>query len=220
MNPKDIEPTGYLYPVNLDLRGRPCLVVGGGRIATKKVEKLLFYKASITVIAPEIAPKISNLVGITIHRRAYEPGDIANYWLAIVATGNKAINKAVFEDGKKYKVWVNSSDDPKSCSLTLPAVLQRGVVSIAVSTSMYSPALARWLKQEVSNLVGPEYDTLALLLSKARSELKANNVACDFTDWKSLIDSKLPQLIKESRIEKAEQLIKEWVVSQLGKSTG
>ena len=82
----------------------------------------------------------------SVQERPYRRGEVAGYRLAVAATGDPAVNRAVFEDGESAGVWVNSADDPASCSFILPAIARQGPVSVAVSTSGFSPALASWLK--------------------------------------------------------------------------
>ncbi len=86
---------------------------------------------------------------------------MAGYRLVVAATGDAAVNRAVFEDGEAAGVWVNSADDPASCSFILPAIARQGPVSVAISTSGYSPALASWLKEHVVEHLGPELAELA-----------------------------------------------------------
>jgi siroheme synthase-like protein len=88
-----------LYPVNLVVDGRPCLVVGGGRVATGKVRGLREAGALVTVIAPEIEPAIAGLDGVAIERRAYRRGDVAGYWFVVAATGDPQVNQSVYDDG-------------------------------------------------------------------------------------------------------------------------
>src|SRR3712207_6396749 len=127
------------YPVNLLLDGRPCLVVGGGHIATRKVEGLLACGADVTVIAPEVDAALEALP-VAVRRRRYEAGDVAGFRLAIAATDDPAVNKAVFDDAEAAGIWVNSADDPDRCSFTLPSVVRRGPLVLSVSTGGHSPA--------------------------------------------------------------------------------
>ena len=134
------------YPVNLDLNGRSCLVVGGGTVAARKVASLVACGAVVTVVALRIHADISKLTSVTIERRAYQRGDAATYRLVITATNDPATNQAVYDDAEAAGVWVNSADDPERCSFTLPAVVRRGSVLLTASTGSASPALSAWLR--------------------------------------------------------------------------
>src|ERR1700694_5354340 len=100
------------YPVNLDLNGRTCLVVGGGPVAVRKVTSLVACGADVTVVAPRVDAAISKLTTVTIERRAYRRGEAAGYRLVITATDDPAVNQSVYDDAEAAGVWVNSADDP------------------------------------------------------------------------------------------------------------
>ena len=104
----------------------------------------------------------------SMEERPYRQGEVAGYWLVIAATGDPEVNRAVYEDGRRPGIWVNSADDPANCSFILPAVARQGPVTVAISTNGYSPALASWLKQHVVEQMGPELAELAELLAEAR----------------------------------------------------
>ena len=129
-----------LYPVGLVVTGKRCVVVGGGSVAARKVKGLLVGGAGVVVVAPAICQEI-RATGVQTLERTYRTGDLDGAWLAIAATDDPTVNQNVYIDGEAAGVWVNSADDPKACSFTLPAVLRRGPVSVAVSTSGHSPAL-------------------------------------------------------------------------------
>src|ERR1700737_748987 len=98
------------YPVNLVVEGRACLVVGGGKVARRKVEGLVACGALVTVVAPSVSPEIVAL-GVTGHRRPYRSPEAGDYRLVITATDDPAVNRTVFEDGEAAGVWVNSADE-------------------------------------------------------------------------------------------------------------
>jgi len=200
-----------VYPVALQLQDRPCLVVGGGHIAERKARGLLDAGARVHVVAKEVLPPVRALDGApgvaSIEERPYRRGEVAGYWLAVAATGDSAVNKAVYEDGEAAKVWVNSADDPASCSFILPAVARQGPVSVAVSTSGYSPALASWLKGHAAEHMGPELAELAELLAEARAKVKAQGRSTEDIDWRSSLDWAMLDLIRSGhRAEAKERL--------------
>ena len=151
-----------VYPVSLVLHGRRCLVVGGGHVARRKALGLVEAGARVDLVAKEVLAPVREIAGLeSIEERPYRRGEVAGYRLAVAATGDPAVNRAVFEDGESAGVWVNSADDPASCSFILPAIARQGPVSVAVSTSGFSPALASWLKAHVTENLGPEVAELA-----------------------------------------------------------
>jgi siroheme synthase-like protein len=130
---------------------------------------------------------------------------VAGYWLVMAATGDPEVNKAVFEDGEVAGVWVNSADDPASCSFILPAVARQGPVSVAVSTSGYSPALASWLKGHAADHMGPELAELAELLADARAKLKQQGRSTEDVDWRPSLDWAMLDLIRSGRRAEAKE---------------
>ena len=198
-----------VYPVSLLLRDRSCLVVGGGQIAERKATGLLAAGARVHVVAKEVLPPVRALADrpglVSIEERPYRRGEVAGYWLAVAATGDGEVNKAVYEDGEAARVWVNSADDPASCSYILPAVARQGPVSVAVSTSGYSPALASWLKGHAAEHMGPELAELAELLAEARSKLKAQGRSTEDIDWRAGLDWAMLDLIRSGRRAEAKE---------------
>ena len=186
---------GPLYPVNLALSGRRCLVVGGGRVAARKVVGLLEAGAEVVVGAPRVGDEIRGL-GVAVEERPYRAGDQDGAWLVISATDDPAVNAAVHRDAEAARRWVNAADDPASCSFTLPAVVRQGPVTVAVSTSGRSPALAAWLRDRFAERLGPEYAVLAELLSEARDDLKAAGRSTEDIDWRQALDCDMLDLIK------------------------
>jgi siroheme synthase-like protein len=156
------------------------------------------------VVAPEILDRIRDLP-VRLAERPYEAGDLVGAWLAIAATGDPAVNRQVHSDGDCARVWVNAADDPEACAFTLPALLRRGPVTVAVSTGGHSPALAAWLRDQVAELLGPEIGDLAELLSEARNELQAAGRSTEGLDWRVALDSDMLELIRTGRMAQARE---------------
>ncbi|HEY2814635.1 MAG TPA: bifunctional precorrin-2 dehydrogenase/sirohydrochlorin ferrochelatase [Acidimicrobiales bacterium] len=197
-----------LYPVNLRLRGVPCLVVGGGRVALGKVLGLLEGEASITVVAPSVVDEIDDIArhdGIAIHRRSYERGEVAQYRLVITATGDPEVDSAVFDDAQAASVWVNSADDPDHCTVTLPARIRRGPLLVTFATGGNSPALASWLRERFELELGPEYELLLTVLAGARAELVERGEPTENPGWKLALDSGMLDLIREGDLAEAKE---------------
>jgi siroheme synthase-like protein len=193
-----------LYPVNLVLAGRRCVVVGGGEVAARKVEGLVAARAEVVVIAPRIADRIRQS-GAQLEEREYRRGDLEGAWLAMTATDDPEVNRAVFADAESSRVWINAADDPPACSFILPAVVRQGPVMVAVSTAGHSPALASWLRGQVAAQLGPEVALLAEWLSEARDELKAAGRSTEEVDWRPALDWDMLELIRSGRTAQARE---------------
>lgn len=196
------------YPVNLLLRGRPVLVVGGGRVAAQKVRGLLDAEADVHVVATEVGPEVRELAGrpgLRWDERPYAAGEAARYRLVVAATGDPEVDGAVFADGEAAGVFVNSADDPQRCSATLPARVRRGPLLVTVSTGGHSPALSTWLRRRLEDELGPEYEVLLRLLAEERAAVRAAGRSTEDLDWQAALDSGMLDLIREERISEAKE---------------
>ncbi|MEA2902385.1 MAG: precorrin-2 dehydrogenase [Actinomycetota bacterium] len=193
------------YPVNLVLDGRRCLVVGGGRVAVRKVDGLLACGGRVTVVAPKVTPELWNQDGLTIEERPWRPDDLDGMWLVIAATDDPSVNRAVYDAGQRAGVWVNGADDPANCSFTLPSVVRRGDLQVTVSTGGRSPALATWLRRRLEGEIGPEYAVLLDLLATERDGLKAAGISTEGLDWNSALDSDMLDLIRTGDLTHARE---------------
>jgi siroheme synthase-like protein len=136
-------------PVSLSMKGRKCLVVGGGTIALRKVENLLGYDTAITVVAPEIHPQIEHLAeksGFTVEKREYRSPEAGAYNVVISATDNKELNQQVFEDARGSGALVNVVDDPAHCDFIFPSVLRRDCMTTAISTDGKAPFMSAQIR--------------------------------------------------------------------------
>ena len=194
-----------LYPVNLRLAGQPCLVVGGGVVATQKARGLLECGALVTVVAPEVGDELAALDGVTCQLRPYAVGDVDGYRLVITATDDPEVNRAVHSDGERAGIWVNSADDPENCDFTLPSKIRQGPLLVTFATGGHSPALATWLRRRYTAEFGPEYVTLIDLLAEARQELQAAGRSTEGLDWQPALDSGMLELIREGRLAEAKE---------------
>jgi precorrin-2 dehydrogenase/sirohydrochlorin ferrochelatase len=160
----------------IGMQARQTVVIGGGHVAARKVEGLLAADAQVKVISPVLVPELQSLVDsgmITFVQRSYQDGDLEGAYLAIAATDETNVNHAVWAEALKQGCLINVVDDPEHSTFILPAVLQRGDMSVAVSTGGGSPALARRLRERLEESIGPEYGTLTELMAELRPELLA-----------------------------------------------
>jgi siroheme synthase-like protein len=161
------------YAAFLDLEGRDCLVVGGGRVALEKVEGLLDCGARVTVVAPELVPELRALDAEVVPR-AYEDGDLDGRTLVVAATDDNETNRRVFEEAERRGIFCNVVDTPELCSFILPAVHRRDPITVAISTGGASPALAQWLRDKIAAEIGFEHAQLATELQRLRPWAKQN----------------------------------------------
>ena len=171
-----------MLPVMLNLTGRHVLVVGGGRIATRKAEALVNEGARVTVIAPDVTDELRQM-DVVIVERTYNPGDATCFQLVITATGDTAVDQQVYDDANNEGIWVNSADDPDRCSFYLAATHRAGPVVIAVSTEGASPALASHLRSEIAKSLPPNLAEAAHALAAQRAEMHARGVSTESIDW-------------------------------------
>ena len=202
------------YPVFLDLRGRRAVVIGGGAVAEQKVLGLMSAGAHVTVVSPETTPRLAELAaagGIDLRRRAYRSGDLAGAWLAIAGTDDRAANARVRAEAEREGVLLNAVDDLDHCSFIAPAIHREGDITVAVSTSGKSPALAARLRQRVARLVGPAEARLCELLGELRPELAARvpDARARTALWYRIVDSDVIEFVRRDDNEGARRLIDE-----------
>ena len=167
------------YPICLDLEARACVVVGGGRVAERKVLGLLSCQAQVSVISPELTEELQlqhasgNIEWID---REYRQGDLAQAFLVIAATDDEETQKQVYVEADTNNLLLNVADVPKRCNFILPASAKQGDLTISVSTAGKSPALARKIRMELEKRYGPEYRVLVDILGAIRPQVLASGL--------------------------------------------
>ena len=167
-----------LFPAFLKLDNRPVLVVGGGAIATSKIPGLLAAGARVTVVSPRLSPELAERVHnreITWLPRPFEPHDLDGKLLVVAATSLRGLNELVYCEADKRNILCNAVDDNEHCHFYYGAVVQRGDLQIAISTSGKSPALAQHLRAELEDQFGPEFAPWLDWLGAAREVLRAHS---------------------------------------------
>jgi siroheme synthase-like protein len=194
------------YPLFLDLRGKSCLVVGGGPIARRRVQGLLEAGSRVKVVAREASAELvewARAGGIELEEREYDHKDLAGVFLVVAATDDPVLQAAIAREAKERGLLVNSVDDAANSNFIAPAVVRRGEFAIAVSTGGRSPALAARMRERIEGMFGPEYEEFVDLLGRLRSA-----VAARFPDpearkavWYRLVDSDCLDLIRRGEYE-------------------
>ncbi len=204
---------GY-YPVFLDLGKTRCLVIGGGTIAERKVEALLAAGGEVTLISPELTAALHALEAagrMTVHKRSYQCEDLAEVSLVIAATDDPALQRQIAADAKQTNILCNIVDQPALCSFIVPAVVQQGDLTIAVSSSGTSPALVKKIRQDLAEQFGPEYALALQLLRRVRERvMQERRSAKDrrriFT---SLAESPLLDYLRDRQTDKLNTLLQQ-----------
>jgi len=200
------------YPICLRVAGRPCVVVGGGKVAEQKVASLLKAGARVTLVSPELTPRLTALVAerrIAHHRRPYRSGDLQGAFLAYAATDSEALHAQIADDARAAGVLVNVVDRPALCDFIMPAVVERGDLVIATSTGGASPALAKRIRHALEDTFGPEYDVALQLLRRVRARLRGTipDAAERQRICTALIDSPLLDYLRDQRADQVDRLL-------------
>tara|TARA_B100000378_G_C18056576_1_gene414552 strand:+ start:4054 stop:4794 length:741 start_codon:yes stop_codon:yes gene_type:complete len=194
------------YPVYLNLTGKKCLVFGGGPIAEDKIAKLQSTGAQVTIVSPTVTPNLQAWA----HRgdfqwqpREYQAGDMEGAFLSIAATNDRQVNHEIFQEAERLGVLINVVDDPEQGTFIAPAVVRRGQVTLAISTGGASPALARKLREALTEDAVLEWADLARVLSLARKVVKKRGLTVDPQRWQCCITTELLQLAQSGHEDQA-----------------
>lgn len=162
------------YPVNLKIDNRLCVIVGGGVVASRKVDSLLLCGADVRVISPEVCRKLSQMADQErIHwlQRGYEHGDLKDAFLVIAATDLRELQDRIAKDAQECNILINVVDDPGACTFQVPATVRRGEFMVAISTGGGSPAFSALVRREIETVYGPEYGNFVVILAKIRERV-------------------------------------------------
>lgn len=205
---KEVSP---YYPIFVNIGGKKCLVVGGGEVALRKVQALLEHDANVEVVSPVLCPELSRMARegtIQALERDYKPEDLQDALIAIAATDDAKANESVAAEARRRGILVNVVDDPQHSDFIAPSYFRRGDVTIAVSTSGRSPALARKIRSELEKQFGTEYARLALLAGEVRHELKQQGVTVSNDAWQEILDlHPLIELLKYGKTQEAKEIM-------------
>ncbi len=168
-----------MFPMYVDLKGKQCVIVGGGEVASRKAEILLRFEAVVNVIAPELCSSILELHEqgfLKIQKSTYSQDNIEGAFLVVAATSSTQVNELVYNDAVKSNIPVNVVDDPEKCTFIFPAVVKRGPLTIGISTSGVYPALSKKIRK-ISEEVFPEtYSQMLEMLADFRSRIRKSSL--------------------------------------------
>ena len=160
------------FPMFIELKGRQCLVVGGGQVAYRKVKKLLRFGAEITVISPEILPEILAIGEVACQKKQFEDTDIGEQTLVVAASNDKELNHRISGICRKKKIWANAVDQIEDCSFLFPAFVKEGEVVAAFSSGGQSPVTSQYLKERMQTVLTPQIGEIAACLGSLRAVLQ------------------------------------------------
>ena len=196
------------YPVYLDLRGRRCLVIGGGSEAERKVQGLLECGAQVTLISPQVTIVLKDLANrglVQWEPREYQAGDLEGAFLVISENEHPKVYGEVATEAEERGVLVNVMDVTHLCNFIAPAIVRRGEVAFAISTAGLSPALARRLKEELNESPVIQWAEMADMLSEVRLELRGRRVRPDPDRWQECMDQKMLDMFHSGHTKEAKE---------------
>ncbi len=162
---------GY-FPFYIDIENKKCVVVGGGFVALRKIEKIMPFKPKITVVAPEICNEIAAIYGLEIRKRKFLDSDITDAFTVIAATNNNELNAYVFKLCQEKNILINTVDDKKKCGFIFPALVKKENVTVGISTEGKSPIYARFLREKIDSSLDENVDRVIDILSSVRGLIK------------------------------------------------
>ena len=203
------------YPIFLDLRGRPCLVVGAGEVAGRKVAGLIGAGARVTVVAAEATAELARLArdgAIAWERRGYRAGDLAGARLAIAATDDPEVNRRVAREAEAANIPFNAVDNLELSTFITPAVVARGDLVVAVSTGGRSPSMARKVRERIERALPPEYAALLDVAADVRTSLFAQGLRPSAERWSEALSEEALDLVRKGDTAGARNTLVETLV--------
>jgi precorrin-2 dehydrogenase/sirohydrochlorin ferrochelatase len=200
------------YPINLDIRGKTCLVVGGGGVGTRKIKTLSDCGAMVILVSPQADKTLIDLADagkIEWRQRTYQSSDLDGVFLVIGATDNDALNRQIHSDARQLDILCNIADSPELCNFIVPSTVRRGDLIISVSTSGKSPAFAKFIRKELEKQFDSQYGNFLRLMGAVRKQLLAESHTPQAHKqlFERLIEEGLLQLMKTGQTEDIDRLL-------------
>lgn len=203
-----------LLPLFHNLRGRRCVVVGGGDVALRKLRQLIDAGAAIEVIAPDINAAIRELAekhSLSVVQRPFADLDIQGAALVVAATSDRAVNERVSELAQTANIPVNVVDSPELCTVVFPSIVDRSPVQIAISSGGNAPVLARMLRTRLEAMVPAGYGKLAALAGKYRDKVKSR-IGTSLERkafWEEVFEGDIAEMVYSERLKEADQRLEQ-----------
>lgn len=203
----------HLYPINVSLEGKRCLIVGGGKVAERKAESLLFYNPVLCLVSPQVEGRIEQWANEGLLEwipRTFEENDLNGVLIVFIATNDNQVNQSIAAACREKGILVNAVDDPPNCDFYVPSVLRRNALTVAVSTEGNSPLYAARLRRELEAIITEDHGKYVDILGQLRQEIK--NSSLDMEQRKQILDnlvnSDILELIQAGLDDEAEERIK------------
>lgn len=200
---------GY-FPFYIDIENKSCIVVGGGTVALRKIEKLMPFGPDITVIADEICDELAGIKGISIISRSFKDSDLNNAFMAIGATDSQEVNRHIFDLCRERNILVNCVDDKDNCIFIFPSLIKTENITVSISTEGKSPLYAKYLRHRIEEIIAGNCDETVALLADFRQSIK-DRVLSE-KNRKAVFEHILNECIlgRKPSIEEVSKIIKEF----------
>lgn len=204
------------YPIFLELEGKTVLVVGGGSVARRKVETLLEYGAEVNIVSKELSPKLRELVEagkIRLIGEEFFDKHLDSAFLVYAATDDMQLNREISQSARKRGIMINAVDQPADCDFIVPSIVRKGDLSIAVSTSGKSPALAKSIRKQLDLQFGNEYQTFLALMGRLRKEILSSGLSQEENSriFHKIVNSGILKALAEDNPEEVEAILRQTV---------
>ncbi|MFC2130442.1 bifunctional precorrin-2 dehydrogenase/sirohydrochlorin ferrochelatase [Bacteroidota bacterium] len=206
--------TGSYFPVLIDLNSFKALVIGGGKIATRKVNNLLEFKGLITVLAPNFSEGIKSLADnqrITLIQKKYEQGDIDNYKIVFCATGDPIADEEIYEECRQKGILLNVADVPELCNFIMPATIKRGALTVSIGSQGKAPFLVRETRKKLDAFFPDESADIVELAAELREKMMELKIYYDENirenTIKDFFNLDIGQIIREKGRESAQKAV-------------
>ena len=201
------------YAMNLEMKGRRCVVLGGGPVALRKVRRLVRAEAAVTVIAPMAVMELAELAlagRVQWQQRGYEESDLDGAFLVVCATNDADVNVRAAEAAKKRGALVNAPAQPALSDFTVPASLSRGKLLFTISTAGGSPALSRAIRQQLEALYPKSFGNWLEMVAALREEQKERLATARDRErfWRMALDDGILQLVRAGRLDEAKEKVR------------
>jgi len=196
------------YPINLIIKNRQCLVVGGGKVALRKVQRLVSCEAIVRIISPQVISQLvefSKKEAIEILYREVNAADLHGTFMIFAATNDSKVNRSIAQWAQEKNILCNIADRPDLSDFTLPSVIEQGDLNISISTNGKSPALSKFIRERLQNEFGQEYATLLELMGNLR-QILSTEISCQKKRQKiyqSLLESQVLSCLKHQDLTTA-----------------
>lgn len=200
------------YPVFLELEGKTALVVGGGRVARRKVETLLERGAFVHLVSRELTDRLAELIDagrVRLLGQEFREEHLVGVFLVFIATNDMELNRKVSKSARDLGLLVNVADQPAHCNFIVPSIVTRGDLLLAISTSGKSPALARKIRKELEARFGAEYETFLTLMGRLRKEVLSLGLAQEENSriFHEIVDSPVLEVLSQGNREEVKAIL-------------